>query len=143
MESRAAGQMSEIQQAGNSISANGRVPTMFRFQDMDIWKRAIAIGDRLLDVADDLEHRKLFRFAEQLRGASLSISNNIAEGSGSGSKRDFAQFLNIAKRSAFEDANMLIVFNRRKLISAETCAELLKSLEEECRMLTSFMRSLR
>ena len=50
----------------------------FRFQKLEIWKKAIEIGHRLLDVADILEDRKLYRFAEQVRGASLSISNNIA-----------------------------------------------------------------
>jgi len=52
----------------------------FRFQDLEIWKKAISIGDRLLDIADRLESEKKFRFSEQMRGAALSISNNIAEG---------------------------------------------------------------
>ena len=71
----------------------------FRFEDLDIWKLSVEIGDGLFDIADSMEARKLFRFAEQLRGAGLSISNNIAEGSGSTSKREFDQFLNYAKRS--------------------------------------------
>ena len=50
----------------------------FRFQKLEIWKKAIKIGHKLLDVAGILEARKLYRFAEQVRGASLSISNNIA-----------------------------------------------------------------
>ena len=50
----------------------------FRFQKLEIWKKAIKIGHKLLDVADILEERKLYRFTEQVRGASLSISNNIA-----------------------------------------------------------------
>ncbi len=46
---------------------------LFRFQDLEIWKKAIEIGDKLFDIADDLEMKKLFRFAEQARGASLNI----------------------------------------------------------------------
>jgi hypothetical protein len=61
----------------------------FRFQDLEIWKEAIEIGNILFDIADKLEDKKLFRFAEQLRGAGMSISNNIAEGSGSHSKAEF------------------------------------------------------
>jgi hypothetical protein len=56
---------------------------LFRFEDLEIWKKAIEIGDKLFDIADDLEKMKLYRFAEQARGAGLSMSNNIAEGSGS------------------------------------------------------------
>jgi hypothetical protein len=40
--------------------------TKFRFQDLDIWKEAIDIGNLLFDIADKLEEKKLFRFAEQL-----------------------------------------------------------------------------
>lgn len=116
---------------------------LFRFQDLEIWKKAIEIGDKLLDIADELETKKLYRFAEQVRGASLSISNNIAEGSGSFSKKEFAQFLNIARRSTFENANMAIAFERRGLISRETRDELLIDLEQECKMIPGFIRRLK
>ncbi|RZJ64822.1 MAG: four helix bundle protein, partial [Flavobacterium sp.] len=52
----------------------------FRFQDLLIWQRAIIVGNRLIDISEKLEEIKRFRFAEQLRGAALSVSNNIAEG---------------------------------------------------------------
>ena len=39
---------------------------------------AIEIADTLFDIADNLEEKKLYRFAEQLRGAAMSMSNNIA-----------------------------------------------------------------
>ena len=52
----------------------------FRFQDLEIWQLAIEIADDLFDIADDLEKRKLYRFAEQLRGSGMSMSNNVAEG---------------------------------------------------------------
>lgn len=70
----------------------------FRFQDLEIWQLSIEIGNELLDIADDLEERKLYRFSDQMRGAALGVSNNISEGSGSDSDVDFAHFLNIAKR---------------------------------------------
>ncbi len=55
----------------------------FRFQDLKIWQLAIEIALELFNIADALENKKLYRFAEQLRGAGMSMSNNIAEGSGS------------------------------------------------------------
>jgi four helix bundle protein len=120
-----------------------RLGKMFRFQDLEIWKKAIEIANKLLDIADDLEKRRLYRFAEQVRGAGLSMSNNIAEGSGSSSNKEFAQFLNIARRSTFENANMVIVFEDRGLIKDGTRDELLSDLEQECRMITGFIRSLK
>ena len=117
--------------------------SLFRFQDLEIWKKAIEIGNKLFDIADDLERKKLFRFAEQVRAAGLSMSNNISEGSGSFSDREFARFLNIARRSTFENANMVIVFEKRDLISADERDELLLDLEEECKMISGFIRTLK
>ena len=103
---------------------------------------AIEVADLLFDLADELEVKKLYRFAEQLRGAALSAPNNIAEGSGSTSKREFIQFLNIARRSTFENANMLIVFGRRNLISQIRRDQLLERLDHLSRTITSFQRTL-
>ena len=114
----------------------------FRFQDLKIWQFAIEISDELLDIADNLENKKLFRFAEQLRGASMSMSNNIAEGSGSTSKLDFKNFLNYARKSTFENANILIILNRRNLLKEEKLAQLLDKLDKECRMITNFKKTL-
>ncbi len=61
----------------------------FRFEGLDIWKEAITIGDELFDIAELAEKQKKFRFAEQLNAATLSISNNIAEGSGAYSDKEF------------------------------------------------------
>ncbi len=116
---------------------------MFRFQDMEIWREAIAIGKQLSGLADGLEARKRFRYAEQLRGAALSISNNIAEGSGSASNVDFADFLNIAHRSAFENANMLLFFHADGLLTEGEILPLLSRLASESRMIEAFRKTLR
>jgi four helix bundle protein len=114
----------------------------FRFQDLEIWKEAIDIGNSLFDIADKLEEKKLYRFSEQLRGAGMSMSNNIAEGAGSNSKIEFKNFLNIAKRCTFENANILIILNKRDLIDNSTLDSMLNRLEIPCRRITNFQRSL-
>ena len=48
---------------------------------------AIELADELFDIADEFEQRHLYRFAEQLRASGMSMSNNIAEGSGSNSRQ--------------------------------------------------------
>jgi four helix bundle protein len=51
----------------------------FRFENLEVWERAMDIGRRLFGIANGLEGNRLYCFAEQLRGAGLSISSNIAE----------------------------------------------------------------
>jgi len=115
----------------------------FRFQDLEIWQLAIEIADELFDVADELEKRRLYRFAEQLRAAGMSMSNNIAEGSGSSSDKEFKQFLNVARRSTFENANILILLRKRNLITDESLERLLDKLDHLCRKITNFQGSLK
>jgi len=114
----------------------------FRFQDLTIWQDSISISDRMFDIADAINESKFFRFAEQLRAAALSISNNIAEGSGSVSDKDFACFLNFARRSIFECANMLLIFERRKLISSSVQDELFPGLIVLSSQITNFRKTL-
>lgn len=114
----------------------------FRFQDLEIWKMAIEIADDLFDIADNLEKRKLFRFADQLRGSGMSMSNNISEGSGSSSKKVFHRYLDIARSSTFENANICILLRRRKIINETEEEDLLEKLDHLCRKITSFQKSL-
>jgi len=115
----------------------------FRFQDLRIWQLAIQIADELFNIADSMEQKKLYRFAEQLRGAGMSMSNNIAEGSGSSSKKEFTQFLNMARRSTFENANILILLQKRGLINEESQNKLLDQLDFLCRQITNFQNTLK
>jgi four helix bundle protein len=115
----------------------------FRFQDLKIWQLAIQIADELFDIADNLDKKRLYRFAEQLRGAAMSAPNNIAEGSGSSSKKEFIQFLNVARRSTYENANILILLEKRGLVSTEYLAQLLDKLDHLCRQITNFQASLK
>ena len=89
-----------------------------------------------------LKGKKLYRFADQLRGSGMSMSNNISEGSGSSSKKEFRRFLDIARRSTFENANIVVLLEMRKLITIETLDSLLDRLDSLCRQVTSFQNSL-
>lgn len=115
---------------------------MFRFEELEVWKRAIEAIDPIFDLADQLNARRRHRFSEQLYSAALSITNNIAEGSGSCSKQEFKQFLNFSHRSVSETANMIIICHRRKYIDDQMKQYHLDRLEEVSRMIMGFSKSL-
>jgi four helix bundle protein len=115
----------------------------FRFENMEIWKMAIEISDELFEIADMLEEKKLFRFAEQLRAAGMSISNNISEGSGSYSDKDFANFLKFSRRSVYECANILVITERKKLITKQYKDELFEKLAHLSKKITNFRKTLK
>ena len=114
----------------------------FRFKDLQIWNDAIEISDVLFEIADLADARKYYRFAEQLRAATMSITNNIAEGSGSFSDKEFANFLNVSRRSVYECANILYLFERRNIINESTMGDLPEKLIILSKMITNFRKTL-
>lgn len=115
----------------------------FRFEKLNIWKESIEISDTLFDYADKADEKRLFKFSEQLRAAAMSISNNIAEGSGSFSDKEFASFLNISRRSVFECANILYIFERRKIIETSERISIYSKLISLSKKITNFRKTLK
>jgi len=114
----------------------------WRFEDLQIWNNACDLAVDFHRIVDGLDRRRLYRYAEQLRAAGLSLPNNTAEGSCSTHKQEFVQFLNIARRSLFEDASMLLVFERLELLKGAETDQLLWDCDTLSRGITNFSRSL-
>ena len=77
-----------------------------------------------------------------MRAASLRITNYIAEGSGSVSDTDFASFLDIARRSVFEVANLLILLAREGYLAHAEINGTISELEEQSKMILAFRHRL-
>jgi len=115
----------------------------FRFEDLEIWRLACEFAVECHKVAERLEKARLYRYAEQLRAAGLSVSNNIAEGSGSLHSSEFRQFLNIARRSDFECASMLHVFRMLEVLTKDETTRLLDRSDELSRKIVNYVKSLK
>jgi four helix bundle protein len=114
----------------------------WRFEDLEIWQASVDLAVQFHQKAERLDRRRFYRYAEQLGAAGLSLSNNIAEGSGSTRQQEFIQFLNIAQRSLFEDASMLLVFERLELLQSAEVDELFWDCDATSRQITNFSRKL-
>lgn len=114
----------------------------FRFEKLKIWQEAIQISGELFEIAEKAQNQKKYRFAEQLNGATMSISNNIAEGSGSVSNKDFANYLMIARKSLFECVNILHVYQSRGLIKENERIELYPKLVNLSKAIFKFRQTL-
>ena len=90
---------------------------MFRFESLDIWKMSLDYADKLYDVANSFPSEERFALSDQLKRAAVSVSNNIAEGSGSATNRNFSSFLDISVKSTLETVNILFLASRRKYLT--------------------------
>ncbi len=81
--------------------------TIKRFEDLEVWKDAREFTKVIYEITRNEELKKDFAFKDQIRRASISIMNNIAEGFGRYSNKDFRRFLDIATASNLEVKSML------------------------------------
>lgn len=81
----------------------------FRFERLSVWQSSRRLTGEIYAVTKTFPKEELFGLTGQLRRAAVSITANIAEGSGRNSDADFAHFLEIAYGSAMEVASLLFV----------------------------------
>jgi four helix bundle protein len=114
----------------------------FRFESLEIYQQALSVSRLIFSLVRDLQNEKHYVYADQLARACLSISNNIAEGSGSNSNKDFANFLNISRRSLFECASMIIILNDIGIINIHKKSDILLELDTLSRRIQTFRKVL-
>jgi len=78
-----------------------------RFEDLPVWKTAVELALGMYQLTRDRFFNQPGDLRDQLRRASLSVSNNIAEGFERGSTAELLAFLYIARGSAGETRSML------------------------------------
>lgn len=80
------------------------------FEEINAWKKGHSLVLEIYKLTNlSKELRIDFGLRDQLRRAAVSITSNIAEGNERNSKKDFAGFLNMAKGSAAELMNQILI----------------------------------
>ncbi len=80
-----------------------------RFEDLHIWQEAIKFAKDIYSLTDRPGLRNDFGIKNQMRDAAVSISSNIAEGFERRSRKEYLNFLNIAKASAGDNRSQLFL----------------------------------
>lgn len=109
---------------------------MFGFENLTVWQKAIDFSDRVYVTTRRFPDDERFGLTSQLRRASVSISSNIAEGSGRSSKTDFARFVEIGFGSLMESVSHLFVARRQSFVSQAHFDDLYSRAQELARMLS-------
>lgn len=109
------------------------MPTYQRFEDLPVWQEAIILAERCEDFIEEAKDRITWSKRDQIDRASLSVSNNIAEGFERGTTNELLAFLYIARGSAGEVRSMLCYFERRpRLCDFKSQISNLKLTAESC-----------
>jgi four helix bundle protein len=81
----------------------------FRFQKLEVWQQARLLNKAIYSLSGGFPSSELYALTSQIRRASISVSSNIAEGSGRNSDADFAHFLEIAYAYLMEVISQLFL----------------------------------
>lgn len=112
------------------------------FKKLDVWKRSYEFSKEIYGITSRFPDEEKFGLASQVRRAAVSIPINIAEGSGRNSRKDFANFIQIAIGSASEVECELLLAKDLNFIDDDNFSGLCKEIIEIRKMLISFRKAL-
>jgi four helix bundle protein len=114
-----------------------------RFEDLPVWQEAARLYNAVLDLLEEPNVPLTPGFRNQLDRASLSVSNNIAEGFERSTTNELLSFIAIARGSSGEVRSMIaVVKNRPKLRLYAAPLQKIRALAESCaRQLTGWARA--
>ena len=114
-----------------------------RFEDLECWKEARVLVQKVYDATEFERFRKDLRLAGQIQSAAASSMANIAEGLIRRSDKEFIQFLFIAMSSAAEVQSHLYIALDRNYIDQETFDDIYKQADKTAAIISGLIRYLR
>ena len=115
----------------------------FAFEDLQVYQRALEFSIAVIDIIDEIDTpRKHYRLIEQLEASCTSVALNISEGKGRFSKKEFKQFLYIARGSLYETITMLQIFKKKSWLGQSVYVRLYSEAEEINKMLSGLINSI-
>jgi four helix bundle protein len=104
-------------QRGKTETERGDKGRMFKFERLEVWKKAVSLYEQVALLSRTINQRDQYSLGEQIRRASLSISTNIAEGTGREGEKESRHSFNIAKGSVYEVVSLLHIMRSRGYIA--------------------------
>ena len=98
------------------------------FRDLKVWNLAVDMTTLVYAVTAGFPKSEIFGLSSQMRRAAVSIPSNIAEGSARGTKKDFKQFVAIARGSNCELQTQLLIAARLGFVQQQKVDEIQVSL---------------
>lgn len=108
---------------------------MNNFRELLVWDKAVELAIYIYELTEKYPRKEVYGLTSQIRRSVVSISSNIAEGSGRRSKKEFRHFLDIAFGSCFELETQLIISFKLNYIDEGHFADVKHSLIEVQKML--------
>mgnify|MGYP001575633503 CR=1 FL=1 len=116
---------------------------MHNYKELKVWLKAREFVKFIYKLTTKFPKEEVYGLTSQMRRAAISISSNIAEGSGHSSNKEFNRFLEISYSSASElETQLILSFNLEFILHSEL-NEGNDRINEVQKMLNGLMKSLK
>jgi len=112
------------------------------FKDLKIWKRGIELVDDIYRVTRNFPQIEDYVLKTQMRRCAISVPSNISEGFGRNSRKEYKQFLHIARGSLFELETQLQIAIRQNYITIEEVDALIEKVNPLSKMIMKLIKML-
>ena len=113
-----------------------------QFEGLKVWQEAIKLAKDVYEITKTLPKEELYGMTSQLRRAAVSISSNVAEGKGRYHKKEYIQFLYIARGSVYETISLIHLSLSLEYLTSKQSQLLLEHLSQIAAMLNGLIQSL-
>ncbi len=110
-----------------------------KFEDIIAWQRGKTSA---IDIYQSFKLCRDYSFRDQIQRATISISNNIAEGFERQSNKELVKFLYISKGSCAEVRSMLYIAMKLKYINRSNFDKFYSASREISMILSGFIKTL-
>jgi len=111
-----------------------------KFEDLIVWQKS---QDFSVLIYKNFSTLKDYSFKDQITRASVSISNNIAEGFDRRTNPDFIRFLYISTSSNSEVRSMLYLATKLNYLDSDSMKDLIEKSNEISRMIYGLIQSMK
>jgi len=112
------------------------------FEELRVWQKAHSLTIRIYKSTQQFPEIERFGITSQIRRSALSVENNIAEGFGRRTKKDFAHFLYLSLGSLYETKSMIYLSRDMNYLDASTSNEFFGVLLEITKSLKKLILTL-
>ena len=104
-----------------------------------IWQNGMKLVIMVYKLTNQLPETEKYGLRTQMKRAAISVPSNIAEGSSRRSKKDHVKFLEYSLGSTYELETQVLAVDMLNYGEEELWKEILKGIDEEQKMIQSFI----
>jgi four helix bundle protein len=112
------------------------------FRDLNVWQRAYGLTLDLYCITKTFPKVEIYGLTSQLQRAAVSVPANIAEGNERNHRKEYLQFLFVAKGSLGELDTLLLLVRDLSYMTIEDFGHVNTKRHETMKMLQGLIKSL-